>query len=484
MTLKADIAIIGGGPGGYVAALRAAQLGAKVILIEKDELGGVCLNQGCIPTKVLLRSAEVFSLARQAGSFGVLVDEPRLDWKLVQARKDELVAKLVSNVRMLLERAGVEVLKGKGHFLSPNLVEVQLGSGPTAPAEKGAGLSNPGDTEQVEAKRFIIATGSRPMHLPPRLMGSHILTSEEALSLPQLPKSILIIGGGAIGVEFATLFSALDVQVTVVERMARLLPTLDADIGGALEWSLKEKGIRIYTGGRVVEVKEAAPEEVAVIIAAADGEHIAKVEKVLLAVGRQPNVEGLGLEVAGVRCVEKGVAVDEHMRTSQSHIYAVGDVTGGIMLAHVASREGIVAAENAMGRGSKMDYKAVPNCIFSTPEVATVGLSEEEARGRGYDVKVGCFPFNGNGKALIAGDAEGFVKVVAEAKYGEILGLHIVGPHASDLILEGALALTSEATLEEIEATLHAHPTLGEAVAEAIMAAQGRAIHLPESYHY
>ncbi len=466
MARKADVAVIGGGMGGYVAALRAEQLGAKVILMEKEKIGGVCLNWGCIPTKALLYSAEVLSTAREAATFGVMVGEPRLDWAAVQAHKQKVVDRLVRGVNLLLERAGIEVLKGHARFLSPRLIEVDLGDG----------------KEQIEARNTIVASGSSPISLPiPSLDHPNVLDSTGALSLAELPESLLIIGGGAIGVEFATLFSALGVKVTIVEMLSRLVPTADHDIGGALERAFKRRRIQFHTEAQVTGVEATADGKLAATVATRDGEQKFEVEKILLAVGRRPNVEDLGLEAAGVHYDrKKGIAVDEGMRTNVPGVYAVGDVVGGAMLAHLASKEGVVAAENAMGGESRMNYKAVPNCIFSDPEAASVGLSEEEARDKGYDLKIGRFPFSANGKALIQGRSDGFVKVVAEAQYGEMLGLHVVGPHASDLILEGGLALNMEATLEEIEATIHAHPTLGEAIAEAALDAQGRVIHMPK----
>ena len=462
MANKADVAIIGGGPGGYVAALRAAQLGAKTVLIEKNKVGGVCLNEGCIPTKALLHTASVMKTVREARTFGVKVGKPRLDWATAQARKQKVVDQLVGGVQMLLERAGVEVIKGQARFTSPYALEVDS-AGP------------------VEGEKFIIATGSSSITLPiPGLEGPDVLDSSGALALAELPQSILVIGGGAIGVEFASLFNALGVKVCLVEMLSRLLPGLDHDLGGALEWIFSERGIEVHTSAKVTAVEKSTAGLVAKV-ATADGEREIETQKILSAAGRRPNVEELGLEAAGVRYDRKGaIAVDERMCTNVPHIYAAGDVLGKAMLAHVAFHEGKVAAENALGRESHMSYKAVPNCIFTDPEIASVGLSEEEARQKGYEVRVGRFPFNGNGKALIEGHAEGFVKVVSEARYGEILGLHVVGPHASDLILEGGLALTLEATVAEIEHTIHPHPTLGEAIAEAVLDVEKRPLHLPQ----
>ena len=461
MTIRCDIAIVGAGPGGYVAALRAAQLGAKVVLVEKDKLGGVCLNWGCIPTKTLLRTAEVLRLTREAAEYGVMVDGVRLDWGAAQKRKEGVVRRLTGGVKFLLEKAGVQLLFGTARFASPTALEVVGANG----------------QERVEARDYVIATGSRPASLPiPGLEGPGVLTSDEALALEALPESLLVIGAGPIGVEFATLFRACGVQVTLVELLPRVLPTLDEDLGAEVERALKKAKVAVYTGSQVSKV-ERSNGKYTVTIQQADQQSAVEVDKILVAVGRRPNVEGLGLDVLGVQVEKSGIKVDEFMHTNVPHIYAVGDVTGGILLAHVAMHEGVVAVENAMGLQRAMNYAAVPSCVFSSPEVASVGLSEEQARQQGYDLHIGKFPFRGNGKALAQGEYEGLVKIVAESKYGQILGVHIVGPHASDLIQEGTLALTLEATLDELEVTIHPHPTLSEAVAEAALAAKGRALH-------
>lgn len=462
MATKADVAIIGGGPGGYLAALRASQLGAKTVLIEKNKLGGVCLNEGCIPTKALLHTANVLKTVREAGTFGVKVGKPALDWAAAQARKQSVVDRLNSGVKLLLNRAGVEVIKGHARFLSPSSLEVE-----------GAG--------RIEAEKFIVATGSSPITLPiPGMDDPNVIDSSGALALEELPESILIIGGGYIGAEFASLFNALGVKVYVVEMLPRILPGIERDLSQALEKVFTKQGIKVHTGAKVTALEKSAAGLVAKVSADA-GERKIEVEKILYAVGRRPNVEEAGLEQAGVRYDRKaGIHVDERMRTNVPHIYAVGDVVGKIMLAHVAFREGVVAAENALGLESRMSYKAVPSCIFTDPEIASVGMSEEEAREKVSEVRTGSFPFSANGKALIEGNSEGFVKVVSEARYGEILGLHVIGPHASDLILEGSLALTGEATIAEIEHTIHPHPTLGEAIAEAVLDVEKRALHLPK----
>jgi dihydrolipoamide dehydrogenase len=462
MTVQCDIAVIGAGPGGYVAALRSAQLGARTVVVEKDRIGGVCLNWGCIPTKTLLRSAEVLQMARDARVYGVQVGEATLDWTAAQKRKDGVVRRLTGGVKALLQKAGVAVLEGTARLESQGRLQVTTAGG----------------METIEATNIIIATGSRPAELPiPGLEGPGVLTSDGALGLESLPDSILIIGAGPIGVEFATLFNACGVKTTVVEVLPRVLPTLDVDLGAEVERSLKRARVKVLTGSKVTRV-ERAGDRLAVHISGQATETVVEVDRVLVAVGRRPNVEGLDLEGAGIDVTRAGIKVDVAQRTSLPRLFAVGDVCGGIQLAHVAMHQGVVAAENAMGISRSMMYNAVPSCVFCWPEVATVGLSEEAARGQGYDVQVGRFPFRANGKALAHGEHDGLVKVVAEARFGQVLGVHIVGPHASDLIQEGTLALGLEATLDEFESTIHPHPTLSEAIAEAALDAKGRALHI------
>ncbi len=463
--IQADIAVLGGGPGGYVAALRAAQLGARVALIEEKAVGGVCLNVGCIPTKALLRSAEVYRAFRQAEAFGLRL-EGRVtpDWPAIQARKEAIVRQLVGGVEVLLRKAGVQVIRGRGRFVAPTALEVTTANG----------------AERIEAGRgIVIATGSRPIELPlPGFDLPGVIDSSGALALPDLPRRLLIIGGGVIGVEFADLFNAFGVQVTVVEMLDRLLPLMDADLGAALAWTLGRRGVQVHVGSRVAGIKALAG-GLQATVATAGGELHLEADQVLVAVGRRPNVENLGLEMAGVRYDRSGIAVDDRMQTNVPGIYAVGDVTGGVQLAHVAMRGGEVAVENALGHATRLDLKTVPWCVYTDPEIASVGLSEAQARDRGYDVRVGRFPLNASGRALTFGETDGFVKVVAETHLDELLGLHIVAPHASDLIHEGGLALALEATLDEVVTTLHGHPTLGEAVREAALAARGEALHLP-----
>lgn len=464
MTTQTDIAILGAGPGGYVAALRAAQLGAQVTIVEEKELGGVCLNVGCIPTKALLRSAEVYRACQHAEAYGLQIEGSiKPDWPAIQARKERIVRQLVGGVGILLRKAGVQAIQGRGRFVAPKALEVRTTDG----------------VQRLEAKHIVIATGSRPVELPlPGMNLPGVMTSADALALEQLPEQLLIIGGGVIGVEFADLFNAFGVKVSIVEMLDRLLPLMDADLGQALAWTMEQRGVQMHLDSRVTGLDARAGGLRATVISP-NGEVGLEADHVLVAVGRRPNVEDLGLEATGVRVEKTGIPVNARMQTNVPGIYAVGDVTGGLQLAHVASQGGEVAVENALGRASVLDLKTVPSCVFTDPEIASVGLTEEQARQAGYDTQVGRFPLSASGKALTYGDTDGFVKVVSEARFGEVLGLHVVAPHASDLIHEGGLALSLEATLDELASTVHGHPTLGEAVREAVLASRGKAIHLP-----
>jgi dihydrolipoamide dehydrogenase len=464
MNVQTGIAILGAGPGGYVAALRAAQLGAQVTVIEENALGGVCLNVGCIPTKALLRSAEVYRTFQRAEAFGLRLEgHVTPDWHAIQARKERITRQLVSGVGVLLHKAGVPVLQGRGRFVAPQTLEVTTAN----------------EIQQVQAQKVIIATGSRPVQLPlPGMDLPGVIDSTGALELAELPKRILIIGGGVIGVEFADIFAAFGVQVTIVEMLDRLLPLMDADLGAALAWTLGQRGVQIHVNSRATRLEQDTG-GLCVTVASPRGELSIEADRVLVAVGRRPNVEDLGLEASGVHTVKGGIPVNARMQTNMPGIYAVGDVTGGIQLAHVASHGGEVAVQNALGHTSTLDLKTIPSAVFTDPEIASVGLTEAQAREQGYDVRVGRFPLSASGKALTYGEKDGFVKVVSEARFGEILGMHIVAPHASDLIHEGGLALALESTLDELSGTVHGHPTLGEAVREAVLAVRSEAIHLP-----
>ncbi|MDR1979877.1 MAG: dihydrolipoyl dehydrogenase, partial [Synergistaceae bacterium] len=443
------VVIIGGGPGGYVAAIRAAQLGAVVTVIEKNRLGGTCLNVGCIPTKVLLRSAELYAAMKHEGrSIGIFADNLRFDWPTIGQRRSDVVNHLVEGVGGLLKSNGVECVYGEARLAAPNEVEV-------------------GD-RRIEADAVVLATGSEPA-IPPipglDVMGDarkdpDIVTSDGALSFEALPRSIAIAGGGVIGVEFASVFASFGVSVTVVEMLPRILPNVDAEVAEILRRSLESRGVVFHTEARLNSVTPGAR---GVTLDVSAGQRAAEltVDKLLVATGRRPCTKGLGLEALGVETQRGRVLVNERMETNVKNIYAVGDCASKILLAHVASREGEVAAENIMTPEHKatMDYKTVPSAIYTWPAVASVGLSEEDARKAGYNVRVGRFPLAANGKSVLSGDAEGMVKIVSEDRYGEVLGVHIVGGPATDMIGEGGLALRLEATLEELVSTIHAHPT-------------------------
>lgn len=456
-----DITVIGAGPGGYVAAIRAAQLGARVLVVEKDEVGGVCLNRGCIPTKALIAGVAALKTAKKAGSLGLEIPEARIDLAKAVQRKDRIVRQLTGGIKFLFKKKGIETFKGTAVIQDKNTVLLA------------------GDEENrqaVKTEKIIIATGSESAQIPSiPFDGEKIINSTDALRMTEVPGSILIIGAGAIGVEFAAIFRALGSEVTVVEMLPQIIPAEDAELAAELEKSFKGEGIRILTGAKVEKVTDEGKKKKAVTDT---GEEII-VDKILVAVGRCLNSVDIGLEDAGISTERGKIIVNEKMETNVPGVYAIGDVVGGALLAHKASAEGIVAAENACGKNVTMDYSAVPGCIYTLPEVASVGMTEAKAKDEGISVKTGKFPFSASGKAVATGEIQGFVKVVAEAETGKILGVQIIGPHATDLIAEGVLAVRCKLTLEELSRTIHAHPTLAEAVMEAAEAAEGKAIHLP-----
>jgi dihydrolipoamide dehydrogenase len=503
-----DVAIVGGGPGGYVAAIRAAQLGLRTVVVEKERPGGVCLNWGCIPTKAMLRSADVLETVQHAGEFGVLADNVRFDYSTVLKRKDQVVKGLTDGVGSLLKANGVTVIEGHARFTSRTTLDV-VGVG-ASPLGVGGPLYNaPGDgrpVATVSATNVIIATGSTPATLPiPGADLPGVVTSDGAFLLPEVPGRIVIVGGSAVGAEWASLFRAFGSEVTVVELLPTLVPLEDEDMGKALARSFTKRGIRVLTGMTVSAIAAGKEEGLVVSIAGGEGrpaetarvgegaptpggagvqgtrrEEDIVADNVLMAVGRRPNTAGLDLERAWVTTDARGfIPVDDQLRTSVPHVYALGDVTGRVLLAHVASHQGLVAAGVIAGHDETMDYKAVPAATFTHPEVASVGLTERAAREAGHDVVVGKFPFAALGRAQTYGATEGLMKIVAERRYGEVLGMHVIGPSASDLIPEGVLALELEATLTDIAHAIHAHPTLGEASMEAAMVALGMPVHVP-----
>ncbi|APH19619.1 dihydrolipoyl dehydrogenase [Clostridium botulinum] len=458
------LVVIGGGPGGYVAAIRGAQLGAEVTLIEKEKLGGTCLNIGCIPTKVLLHSSELLNEIKEARTLGIEVNnEVKINWTQLQNRKNTVVNTLVSGVSSLLEHNKVKVINGTAAFEGKSSIKV---------------TKDQGESENIQFDNVIISSGSVPF-IPPiegrELEG--VIDSTGALSLDSIPKSMVIIGGGVIGIEFANIFNSLGCKVTVIEMLPYILPPVDREISEILKEKLKKDGIDIYNNCKVTKI-ENNNENLNVSFEEDNDKLNIEAQKVLIAVGRRANISNLNLESTGVY-IEKGcIWVNDNMGTNIKGIYAIGDCTGKNMLAHVASDQGIIAVENIMGKNKKMDYKTVPACVYTKPELASVGLTEEQAKQKGVDYKVGKFPLIYNGKSLIMNDTEGFIKIIVDKKYEEILGVHILGPRATDLITEAALALRLEATLEEIITTVHAHPTIGEAMKEAALAVNKEAIHM------
>ncbi|SDF45315.1 dihydrolipoyl dehydrogenase [Sporolituus thermophilus] len=454
--------IIGGGPGGYVAAIRAAQLGAEVHLVEADRLGGTCLNVGCIPTKSLLHTALLYREVQKGGLIGLKADNVRVDWPVLQSRKQATVTRLVKGVESLLKANKVTVHKGQAVLKDARTVVVS------------------GEMErQLAADAVILAVGSEPVKLNfPGAELPGVIDSTAALSLPGVPTSLVIVGGGVVGIEFAALYSALGARVTVVELLAEILPTVDGEIAAKVRQELTRQGVTFLTGARLTEVRQGDGGLTALVEAGDKVEEVAG-EYVLVAVGRRPRTQDLGLDAAGVAYDRGGIKVDDHFATTVPGIYAVGDCNGRMMLAHAASAQGIAAVEHALGQQSAYYPQTIPSCIYIQPEVAGVGLTEEEAQKQGIAYKTGLFPLSGNGKAVIDGGMSGLIKVIAGAKYGEILGVHIFGPRATDLIGEAALAIRLEATVDELVTTVHGHPTISEALAEAALAVDGKAIHWP-----
>ncbi len=477
--MKTDLAIIGAGPGGYVAALRAAQLGMQVTLVENTHLGGVCLNRGCIPTKAMVQTAAVAHEVSTAGKFGIMVDSlPRVDYAAAIARRDAVVARLRGGVRGLLKHGKVQIVTGRATLTGPKTisiepVEADIGAG------KGTALAAP---ETLEAEHIIIATGSRPLALPiPGADLSRVLDSDGALALTAVPASIVVVGAGAVGCEWSQIFARLGASVTLVEMLPRVLPREDEDMGKEIAKALKAEGVTIHTGTSITAVKDlGAGVEVHLVELGCNVASMVTAEFVLIGAGRGPLTDGLGLEAAGVKTDAKGwIITDEYQRTNVPSILAIGDVTGKALLAHVASRQGIVALEKLAGLSPQpVRLDRVPSVTYTDPEVASVGLTESQAREKDPDVKVGKFVFAANGRALAQGVEGGLVKVVADSRFGQILGVHMVGPHVGEMLAEAVLALELESTLDEFTSVMRAHPSLSEAVGEAGLAAQGRALHM------
>lgn len=462
-----DLAVLGGGPGGYVAAIRAAQLGYKTVIIDKDNLGGICLNWGCIPTKALLKSAEVYDMMKNhSEDYGIKVEGLSFDFNKIISRSRGISDRITKNVEMLIKKNKIERIRGFGKFVSKNEIEI---------------FDNDGKSfDSVIADKIIIATGAKPRVFPSIPVDrKSIITSTEAMNLPKQPKDLIVIGAGAIGVEFAYFYSVLGTKVTIVEMLDNLLPIEDKEVSETLEKSFKKRGIEIYTKTKVENA--VAKDDYVIVNVEKDGKKIElKAEKVLSAIGVTGNVEGFGLEELGIEIERNHIKVNkENYQTNIPNIYAIGDVIGAPWLAHVASAEGIHCVEKMKGmHANPIDYTTIPGCTYCHPQVASVGMTEKKAKEEGREIKIGKFPFMASGKAFAAGERDGFVKLIFDAKYGELLGAHIIGPEATELISEITLAKSMEATYETIVKTVHAHPTLAESIMEAAANAYGESIHI------
>ncbi len=456
-----DLVIIGGGPGGYEAAIRGAQLGKKVTLIEQDRMGGTCLNRGCIPTKALYKNAETLNSLKKMLEFGISLGEFSFDMSTAQDRKNEVVDKLVTGVDQLLKGNNVEVIKGTASFKSNKEILVSTESG----------------IEVITANEIIIATGSSTALVPvPGIHLNGVITSDEILNFKEVPKQLVVLGGGVVGVELASIFASFGSEVTIVEFMPKILFRLDDELSKKLSVYLKKQGIKIMAGTGLKEVQQSG-EGLIVIVESEKGKTEIKCDYLLSAAGRKPNTDGLNLEAAGIEYDKKGIKVDENYKTTAEGIYAIGDVIGGTMLAHISSEEGKACVEKLCGHNTEVNYSSVPSCIFTFPEVASVGMTEDELKANNTEYLVGKSMFGANGKALTMGEGEGFIKVLAHKDSHKILGVHIMGPHASDIIHDGSMAIRNDLTIEHIKESVFAHPTLSEVFYEAVCACVGEAIH-------
>jgi dihydrolipoamide dehydrogenase len=458
-----DVAILGGGPGGYVAAIRAAQLGLNTIVVERDRLGGICLNWGCIPTKALLKNAEIYSIFKNSERWGILCENPRFDFPKIIKRSRDVSDRLSKGVELLFKKNKVEHVSGIGRLVRRGVIEV---------------TKDGSSAETLRAHHIVIATGGRPRTIPGvKFDGKQIISSTEAMILPEPPRSMVVIGAGAVGIEFAYFYNEFGSKVSVVEMMPTILPNEDQELTRLLEGILRKKGIDIFTESRVRAVT--VSKEVVVSIDGKEGKGELRSEVALMAVGVQGNIENLGLEELGVVSENGFLKVDDRYRTNVEGIYAIGDVIGPPLLAHVASAEGITCIEAIAGRETQgVKYDNIPSCTYCQPQVASIGLTEDKARELGHDVKVGRFPFRASGKSLAIGETEGLVKLIFDSKYGELLGAHILGSEATEMIAEVGIAKSLESTAHQIVKTVHAHPTLAESIMEAAANAYGEAIHI------
>ncbi|MNW41574.1 Dihydrolipoamide dehydrogenase [compost metagenome] len=471
MAISCDVAVLGGGTGGYVAAIRAAQLGKEVVIIEQDKLGGTCLHRGCIPTKALLRSAELFAQMKESASYGIETSGLSLVFPKVQERKQEIVDQLHKGVQYLMRKNKITVIQGSGRVIGPSIFSPKSGA--------VAVELNDGEMETVVPTNLIIATGSRPRNLPGLTPdGQYVLSSDEALVLDELPDSMIIVGGGVIGVEWASLLNDFGVKVTVVEAANQLLPNEDTEVAKELQKQLERRGIIVVTGAMVQpDTFEVRDNKVQISSTQGEKQTILTGDKLLVSIGRQGNLENIGLENTDVALDRGYIRVNEHMQTTEPHIYAIGDCIGGLQLAHAASHEGLVAVNHLAGEASH-GYQAdqTPRCVYTRPEVASVGITEKEAVERGIKVKIGKVPFSAIGKAMVQGEKEGFVKIVADELTHDIVGVQMIGAHVTELIGQAALAQLLDATPWEIGQAVFAHPTLSEILGEAALAVDGKSI--------
>ncbi len=454
-----DIAVIGAGPGGYVAAIKAAQMGAKVAIIEKNELGGVCLNWGCIPTKTLLKNAKVYENILNSEKYGIDIENKNsisINWPNMQKRKEQVVKRLTGGVKILLQKNGVDIYNGYGEIIDKNIIKV--------------------NEETLQARNLIIATGSSPRipnidGIKEAIENGYVLTSRGILELNEIPKELVVIGAGVISIEFATLYNSLGSKVTILQRSEGILSSIDKDVSKTMAKILKRNGVNIVYGATIEKIDNNK------VIANINGETKEFIgDKILISVGRTPNIKGL--EKLGLEIDKRGIVTNERLETNVKGVYAIGDVNGKYLLAHVASAEGIVAVENIMGKDSKIEYRKVPSCIYGFPEIGVVGMTEEEAKEKGHQIIVSTFPLSANGKALAEGESEGFVKIVADKEYGEILGVHILAPNATDMIAEAVTTMELEGTVHELAKAIHPHPTLSEIIMEAAHGAIDSPIHM------
>ena len=459
-----DVAVIGGGPGGYVAAIRAGQLGLRSCVIERDALGGVCLNWGCIPSKALLKNAEILSYIHRADQFGLHFDNFRADYSVAVARSRQVVDRMTRGIGFLLRKNNVDHIAGQATIASPTAIDV-------------AGAD--GQTSRVSARNIIVATGARPRSIPPLpIDGQRIITSREAIVADDVPDSIAIVGGGAIGVEFAYVYRMYGAKVTIIELLPRLVPNEDEEISQQLERAFGREGIELHTGAGVTAASADAT-GVTLTIDKDGATETLRYDKVLVAIGVQPNTESLGLETVGVDTDRGYINIDDRMATNVPGIYAVGDVTGKLALAHVASAQGVTAVEAIAGEETQpLDYTMMPRATYCHPQVASMGLTEAQAREQGYDVKIGRFNVQASGKAVAMGENDGLVKLVIDAKYGELLGGHLCGPEVTELLGELSMTKLLEGTTLELGWAVHAHPTISEMVHEAALDAEGRVLHM------